>query len=88
MPEKLNLMILIELPGYEFSSDEDELQDDPLHRENAVDNSKPRSIQPILPAATLFFFASFMRRSGGNTTKLFCVMREADALLPHGPLVV
>ncbi len=59
-------------------------KDYPLHCENAVDSSLPPSIQPMLqqpPAASPFDFASFMHRSGGNTTALFSVIREADAHL-------
>ena len=66
-------------------------QDDPLHSENAADNTLQPSIQPVLqqpPAACPFDFASFMRRSGGNTTTLLSVIREADAHIPPGPIVV
>ncbi len=40
------------------------------------------------PAPTPFDFAAFMRRSGGNTTTLLATIREADAYLPSGPIVL
>jgi hypothetical protein len=69
-------LILFRLSGYELSSDDDEpaLQpDDPADSGNALDDMQPPFGPPILqqpPAPTLFDFASFMRRSGGNTTSL------------------
>ena len=57
---------------------------------NALDDMQPPIGPPILqqpPAPIPFDFASFMRRSGGNTTSLLSVIREADAQLPPGPIV-
>ena len=87
---------LFRLSGYELSSDGDEpaLQpDDPADSSNALNDMQPPIGQPILqqpPAPIPFDFASFMRRSGGNTTSLLSVIREADAQLrvPPGPIVV
>jgi hypothetical protein len=87
-------LILFRLSGYELSSDDDEpaLQpDDPADSGNALDDMQPPIGPPILqqpPAPILFDFASFMRCSGGNTTSLLADIREADAQLPPGPIVV
>ena len=40
------------------------------------------------PVQQQFDFASFMRCSGANTTTLLSVIREADAHLPPGPIVI
>jgi hypothetical protein len=87
-------LILLRVPGYELSSDEDE---PPLHSEDpadggsALDDMQPQIGPPVQqkpPASTPFDFAAFMRRSGGNTTTLLATIREADAYLPSGPIVV
>jgi len=87
-------LILLRVPGYELSSDEDE---PPLHSEDpadggsALDDMQPQIGPPIPqkpPAPPPFDFAAFMRRSGGNTTTLLATIREADAYLPSGPIVV
>ena len=84
------------MPGYELSSDEEEpaLQPDNLpENEIDLDDVQPQIGPAILqqqpaqqPAPRPFDFASFMRRSGGNTTTLLSAIREADAhlLLPTG----
>jgi hypothetical protein len=80
--------------GFELSNDEDEppLQPDDLSDVgSALDDMQPQIGPPILPqppAPTPFDFASLIRRSGGNTTTLLSVIREADAHLPPGPIVV
>ena len=82
------------MPGYELSSDEDEppLQpDNHPEIESDHDDVQPQigpAILHIQPAPRPFDFASFMRRSGGNTTALLSAIREADAHLPPGPIVV
>ena len=82
------------MPRYELSSDEDEppLQPDDLADVgSALDDMQPQIGPSILqqpPAPTPFDFASFIRRSGGNATTLLSVIREADAHLPPGPIVV
>ena len=82
------------MPGYELSSDEDE---PPLHSKDpedggsALDDMQPQIGQPIPqkpPAPTPFDFAAFMRSSDGNATTLLATIREADAYLPSGPIVV
>ena len=87
-------LILLRVPGYELSSDEDEppLQPhDPAGGGSALDDMQPQIWPPILqqpPAPTPFDFAAFMRRSGGKTPTLLATIREADAHLPPGPIVV
>jgi len=82
------------MPGYELSSDEEEppLQpDNPPEIESDLDDVQPQIGPAILqqqPAPSPFDFASFMRRSGGNTTTLLSAIREADAHLPPGPIFV
>ena len=82
------------MPGYELSSDEDEPPvqlDNPPEIENDHDDEQPQIGPAILlpqPVQQQFDFASFMRRSGANTTTLLSVIREADAHLPPGPIVV
>jgi hypothetical protein len=52
---------------------------------------QPQVGPPILqqqPGPTPFDVAAFIRRSGGNTTTLLATIREADAHLPPGPIVV
>ena len=75
-----------------MSDDEGPLQpDDPPDSGNALDDMQQPIGPPILqypPSPSPFAFASFMRRSGGNTTTLLSVIREADAQLPPGPIVV
>jgi hypothetical protein len=87
-------LIVFWMPGYELSSDEDEppvQPDNPPEIENDDDDVQPQ-IGPatllLQPVQRQFDFAYFMRRSGGNTTTLFSVIREADAHLPPGPIVV
>jgi hypothetical protein len=51
----------------------------------------PANLQPQQtgPAPSPFDFDSFMRSgSGGNTTTLLSTIREADAHLPPGPIIV
>jgi hypothetical protein len=67
--------------------------DDPADIGNALDDMQPPIGPPILqqppaPGPSPFDFACFMRRSGGNTTTMLQVIREADAYLPPGPIVV
>jgi hypothetical protein len=87
-------LILFRVPGYQLLSDEDEppLQhEDPAYGGSALDDMQPQIWQPILqqqPAPTPFDFAAFMHRSGGNKTTLLATIREADAHLPPGPIVV
>ena len=87
-------LILFGMPGYELSSDEDEppLQpDNHPEIESDHDDVQPQigpAILQLQPAPRPFDFASFMRRSGGNTTTLLSAIREADAHLPPGPIVV
>ena len=86
------------MPGYELSSDEEEpaLQPDNLpENEIDLDDVQPQIGPAILqqqpaqqPAPRPFDFASFMRRSGGNTTTLLSAIREADAHLPAGHIFV
>jgi hypothetical protein len=87
-------LIVFWMPGYELSSDEDAppvQPDNPPEIENDDDDVQPQ-IGPatllLQPVQRQFDFAYFMRRSGGNTTTLFSVIREADAHLPPGPIVV
>ena len=81
------------MPGYELSSDEDEppvQPDNPPEIENDHDDEQPQIGPAIVlpqPVQQQFDFASFMRRSGANTTTLLSVIREADAHLPPGPIV-
>ena len=42
---------------------------------------------PVLPLPP-FDFDDLMRRSGGNSASLFRVIRDVDALLPPGPIIV
>ena len=85
-------LILFGMPGYELSSDEDEppLQpDNHPEIESDHDDVQPQigpAILHLQPAPRPFDFASFMRRSGG--TALLSAIREADAHLPPGPIVV
>jgi hypothetical protein len=87
-------LILFRVPGYELSSDEDEppLQpEDPADGGSALDDMQSQIGPPILqqpPAPTPFDFAAFMRRSVGNTTTLLATIREAEAHMPPGPIVV
>ncbi len=84
------------VPGYRLSSDEDEppLQPDdpsPADGGSALDDLQPQIGPPILqqpPAPIPFDFAAFIRRTGGNTITLLATIREADAYLPPGPIVV
>ena len=65
--------------------------DNPPKNENDDDDVQPQIGPTILllqPVQRPFDFASFMRRSGANTTTLLSVIREADAHLPPGPIVV
>ena len=85
---------LLSLPGYELSSDEEELPlqpDDPADGGSALDDLQPQNGQPILqqpPALPPFGFRAIMRRSGGNTSALLSSIRESDAYLPPGPIHV
>jgi hypothetical protein len=85
-------LILFRVPGYELSSDEDKppLQpDDPA--DGALDDMQPQIGPPILQqplAPTSFDFAAFIRRSCGNTATLLATIREADAHLPPGPVLL
>jgi hypothetical protein len=87
-------LILFRVPGYELSSNEEEppLQpDDSADGGSALEDMQHKIGPPILqqqPASTQFDFAAFIRRSGGNTTTLLDTIREADAHLPPGPIVV
>ena len=82
------------MPGYELSSDEDEPPvqlDNPPEIENDHDDEQPQIGPAILlpqPVQQQFDFASFMHRSGANTTTLLSVIREADTHLPPGPIVI
>ena len=82
------------MPGYELSSDEEELPlqpDDPADGGSALDDLQPQNGPPILqqpPALPPFDFRAIMRRSGGNTSALLASIREADAYLPPGPIHV
>ena len=87
-------LILLPVPGYELSSDEEEISfqhDDLADDGSALDDLQPHNGLQILqqpPAPTPFDFAAFMRRSGGNTTALLATIRKADAHLPPGPIHV
>jgi hypothetical protein len=84
----------LSLPGYELSSDEEELplpHDDPADGGSALDDLQPHNGQPILqqpPALPSFDFLAILRRSGGNTCELLHSIREADTYLPPGPIHV
>ncbi len=94
-------LILLRVPGYELSSNEDE---PPLHSEDSADGgSALDDMQPQIgpPSPQIrrrsrllrlspppFDFAAFLRRSGGNTSALLATMREADTDLPPEPIVV
>ncbi len=79
---------------YELSSDDDEppLQpDDPADGGSALDDMQPQIGPPTLrqpPAPIPSDFAAFIRRTDGNTTAWLATIREADAYLPPGPIVV
>jgi hypothetical protein len=65
--------------------------EDPADGGSALDDMQPQIGPPIPqkpPAPTPFDFAAFMRRSGKNTTTLLATLREADAYLPSGSIVV
>ena len=85
---------LLSLPGYELSSDEEELPlqpDDPADGGSALDDLQPHNGPPILqqpPALPPFDFLAILRRSGGNTSELLASLREADTYLPPGPIHV
>ncbi len=78
------------MPGYELSSDEEQLPlqpDDPADGGSALDDLQPQEGPPILqqpPALPPFDFRAIMRRSGGNTSALLSSIRKADAYLPPG----
>ena len=78
------------VPGYELSSDVEELPlqpDDPAVGGSALDDLQPQNRPPILqqpPALAAlppFDFPAIVRRSGGNTTALLASIREAEAYL-------
>ena len=78
------------MPGYELSSDVEELPlqpDDPAVGGSALDDLQPQNRPPILqqpPALAAlppFDFPAIVRRSGGNTTALLASIREAEAYL-------
>ncbi len=87
-------IFLLWVPGYGLSSDEDESplhSKDPADGGSALDDTQPQIRPPIPqkpPAPPPFDFPAFMPRSGGNTTTLLATIREADAYLPPGPIVV
>ena len=88
----ISIITSIQLTGYELSSDDDELpqeNDDPADNDTMPQTGppivqQPRSQQP--PQS--FDFSDFMRHSGRSTDSMFSVIREVDALLPAGPIVV
>ena len=88
------ITFLLSLPGYELSSDEEELPlqpDDPADGGSALDDLQPHNGPPILqqpPALPPFDFLAILRRSGGNTSELLASLREADTYLPPGPIHV
>ena len=65
-------LIFLPVPGYELSSDEEELHlqpDDPADGGSALDDLQPQEGPPILqqpPALPPFDFRAIMRRSGGT----------------------
>jgi hypothetical protein len=90
-----SFIISIGLTGYELSSDDEELPQE--HDARPDWDTMPRTGvtgQPILQQPISkqpppsFDFSDIMRRSGGSITSMFSVIREIDALLPPGPIVV
>ncbi len=80
------------MTGFELSSDNDELpqgNDDPTDIDPNPQTGPPSVQPPILqrPPHT-FDFADFMCRSGGSTASMLSVMKETDAALPPGPIIV
>ena len=80
------------MTGYELSSDDEELTQE--HDARPDWDTMPETGQPILQQPISkqpppsFDFSDFMRRSGGSIDSMFSVIREVDALLPPGPIVV
>ena len=63
--------------------------DDPADNNTMPQTGPPIVQQPILQQPPQSFdFSDFMRHSGGSTDSMFSVIREVDALLPTGPIVV
>ena len=85
----LIILILLPVPGYELSSDEEEISfqhNDLTDGGSALDDLQPRNGPPILqqpPAPTPFDFAAFIRRSGGNTTALSATLPPQYEKLMH-----
>ena len=85
------ILFRILVAGFELSSDEDDV---PLHPDlqaqtHDVLHDMPSPVLPPLPPAQRpFEFSSFIRRSGGDTTSLLSAIRETDAHLPPGPIIV
>ena len=84
------------MPGYKRSDDEaEDVQlsqplDNPKEADPAPDLRPMAALQPQPPVLPLppFDFDGIIRRSGGNSASLFRVIREVDALLPPGPIIV
>ena len=84
------------IPGYELSDDETEdVQpsqplDNPEEADPAADLRPMAPLHPHPPVLPLppFDFDCIIRQSGGNSASLFRVIREVDALLPPGPIIV
>ena len=84
------------MPGYKRSDDEaEDVQlsqplDNPKEADPAPDLRPMAALQPQPPVLQLppFDFDGIIRRSGGNSASLFRVIREVDALLPPGPIIV
>ena len=85
------ILFFLPIPGFEISSDEDDV---PFHPDiqaetDAVLDDMPSPVLPQLPPdQSPFEFSSFIRRSGGDTTSLLSAIRETDAHLPPGPIIV
>ena len=87
-----SIITSIRLTGYELLSDDEELPH--VHDESPDPDNMPQTGQPIVQQPISkqpppsFDFSDFMRRSGGSIDSMFSVIREVDALLPPGPIVV
>ena len=84
------------MPGYKRSDDEaEDVQlsqplDNPKEADPAPDLRPMAALQPQPPVLPLppFDFDGLMRRSGGNSASLFQDIRDVDALLPPGLIIV
>ena len=55
---------------------------------DVLDDMPSPVLPPLPPDQRPFEFSSFIRRTGGDTTSLLSAIRETDAHLPPGPIIV